>query len=104
MKFSPDGHWVAYSSDESGKPEIYVQAFPGPGPKIQVSNAGGTDPVWRRSGGELFYRARNRMMVVSVVTSPQFKASAPVQLWEGASSDGAAASCGIPVSIHRTTT
>ena len=52
MKFSPDGRWVAYASDESGKPEVYVQAFPGPGPKIQVSSDGGNDPVWRRSGGE----------------------------------------------------
>ena len=96
MKFSPDGRWVAYSSDESGRAEIYVQAFPGPGPKIQVSNAGGTDPVWRRSGGELFYRNDNKMMVVSVVTSPVFKASAPRQLWEGMYSHGIAASCGMP--------
>ena len=96
MKFSPDGRWVAYSSDESDRPEIYVQAFPGPGPKVQVSNAGGTDPVWRRSGGELFYRNDNKMMVVSVVTSPVFKASAPRQLWEGMYSHGTGASCGMP--------
>ena len=96
MKFSPDGRWVAYSSDESGKPEVYVQAFPGPGPKVQVSNDGGTDPVWRRSGGELFYRSRNKMMVVSVITSPEFKAAAPRQLWEGAYSAGTGASCGMP--------
>ena len=96
MKFSPDGHWVAYSSDESGKPEVYVQAFPGPGLKVQVSNDGGIDPVWRRSGGELFYRSGNKMMVVSVVTSPKFKASAPRQLWEGSYSQGIAASCGMP--------
>jgi Tol biopolymer transport system component len=96
MKFSPDGRWVAYSSDESGKPEVYVQAFPGPGLKVQISNDGGIDPVWRRSGGELFYRSRNKMMVVSVVTSPQFKASAPRQLWEGTYSQGIAASCGMP--------
>jgi eukaryotic-like serine/threonine-protein kinase len=96
MKFSPDGRWVAYSSDESGQPEIYVQAFPGPGLKIQVSNAGGTDPVWRRSGGELFYRNDNKMMVVAVVTSPGFKATAPRQLWEGMYSPGNGASCGMP--------
>jgi serine/threonine-protein kinase len=96
MKFSPDGRWVAYSSDESGRPEVYVQAFPGPGPKVQVSNAGGTDPVWRRSGGELFYRSENKMMVVSAVTGPQFQASAPRQLWEGTYSEGIGASCGMP--------
>jgi serine/threonine-protein kinase len=96
MKFSPDGRWVAYSSDESGNPEVYVQAFPGPGLRVQISNDGGTDPVWRRSGGELFYRSGDKMMVVSVVTSPQFKASAPRQLWQGAYSEGIAASCGMP--------
>ena len=96
MKFSPDGRWVAYSSDESGRPEIYVQAFPGPGLKLQISSGGGIDPVWRRSGGELFYRAQNKMMVVSVITAPTFKASAPRQLWEGRYSQGIAASCGMP--------
>jgi Tol biopolymer transport system component/tRNA A-37 threonylcarbamoyl transferase component Bud32 len=94
-KFSPDGRWIAYSSSESGRPQIYVQAFPGPGPKIQISSDGGTDPVWRRSGGELFYRSSNRMMVVSVTTSP-FRASAPRVLWEGAYSRGLGSSCGMP--------
>jgi hypothetical protein len=46
-KFSPDGHWLAYCSNESGTAQVYVQAFPGPGAKIQVSNDGGTDSVWR---------------------------------------------------------
>jgi serine/threonine-protein kinase len=95
-KFSPDGRWVAYSSDESGRPEIYVQAFPGPGLKLQVSNDGGTDPVWRRSGGELFYRNGNQMMVVAVSTSPQFKAGAPRMLWEADYSHGTGSSCGMP--------
>jgi serine/threonine-protein kinase len=95
-KFAPDGRWVAYSSDESGRPEVYVQAFPGPGPKVQISNGGGFDPVWRRSGGELYYRTQGKMMVVSVTTSPQFKASAPKQLWEGRYSQGSGSSCGMP--------
>jgi len=95
-KFSPDGRWIAYSSDESGGPEVYVQAFPGPGPKVQVSSGGGIDPVWRRSGGELYYRSEKAMMVVSVTTSPQFRASAPRRLWEGEYSTGAASSCGMP--------
>ncbi len=96
-KFSPDGRWIAYSSDESSRPEIYVQPFPGLGPKIQISNAGGTDPVWRRSGGELYYRADNKMMVVSVAASgPELRASAPKQLWEGSYSSGSGASCGMP--------
>ncbi|MBI4484825.1 MAG: protein kinase [Acidobacteria bacterium] len=95
-KFSPDGRWIAYSSSESGRPQIYVQAFPGPGPKIQISNDGGIDPVWRRSGGELFYRSSNRMMAVSVTTSPAFHASAPKVLWEGNYSRGLGSSCGMP--------
>jgi serine/threonine-protein kinase len=94
-KFSPDGRWIAYASDESGKSEIYVQPFPGPGPKIQISN-GGFDPVWRRSGGELFYRNDNKMMVVVVNTAHEFRASAPTMLWQGNYSSGAGSSCGMP--------
>ena len=95
-KFSPDGRWVAYSSNESGRAEVYVQPFPGPGPKVQISNEGGIDPVWRPSGGELYYRRGNRMMVASVTTSPALRASAPTQLWEGNYSAGSASSCGMP--------
>jgi eukaryotic-like serine/threonine-protein kinase len=95
-KFSPDGHWIAYSSDESGKPEIYVQAFPGPGPKIQVSNGGGIDPVWRRTGGELYYRSRRSMMLVTYTASPAFRPAAPTTLWQGDFSAGNGASCGMP--------
>ncbi|MBI4264991.1 MAG: PD40 domain-containing protein [Acidobacteria bacterium] len=95
-KFSPDGRWIAYASDESGMPEVYVQPSAGPGPKIQISSGGGFDPVWRRSGGELYYRSRNRMMVVSVGTAPVFRASTPRMLWEAPYSDGVASSCGMP--------
>jgi tRNA A-37 threonylcarbamoyl transferase component Bud32 len=96
-KFSPDGRWIAYASDESGKSEVYVQPFPGPGPKVQISNAGGYDPVWRRSGGgELYYRAGKTMMVVSIATAPDIRVSAPKQLWEGSYSDGSGSSCGMP--------
>ncbi len=95
-KFSPDGKWIAYSSDESGREQVYVQAFPGPGLKLQISNDGGFDPVWRRSGGELYYRSDNKMMVVSVTTSPEFRASAPRMLWKGDYVDGLGSSCGMP--------
>lgn len=94
-KFSLDGRWIAYASDESGKSEVYVQPFPGPGPKVQISNAGGFDPVWRRSGGELYYRSGRTMMVVSITTSPEIRASAPRQLWEGNYSAGTSSSCGM---------
>ena len=76
-KFSPDGRWLAYCSNESGKPQVYVQAFPGPGPKIQVSNDGGTDPVWKRTGGELFYRNGDSMMAAPVSTVETFTAGRP---------------------------
>jgi Tol biopolymer transport system component len=54
-QFSPDGHWIAYQSDESGRVEIYVQPFPGPGNKWPVSTNGGSQVRWRRDGTELFY-------------------------------------------------
>jgi Tol biopolymer transport system component len=69
---SPDGRWLAYLSDESGRSEVYVQAFPGPGGKWQVSTEGGGEPVWARNGRELFYRNGDKMMVVSVQTQPTF--------------------------------
>jgi serine/threonine-protein kinase len=53
--FSPNGRWVAYSSDESGRDEVYVRPFPGPGGRGQVSTAGGTDPAWSPDGTDLFY-------------------------------------------------
>jgi Tol biopolymer transport system component len=93
-KFSPDGRWLAYCSNESGKPQVYVQAFPGPGPKIQISNDGGTDPVWKRTGGELFYRNGDSMMAVSVSTASAFAAGRPQELWKGHYSHGMASSCG----------
>ena len=93
-KFSPDGQWLAYCSNESGKPQVYVQAFPGPGAKIQVSSEGGTDPVWRRSGGELFYRNGDGMMAVPVSLGPGLSAGRPQKLWMGDYSHGMSTSCG----------
>jgi dipeptidyl aminopeptidase/acylaminoacyl peptidase len=84
-QFSPDVRWVAYQSDESGRNEIYAQPFPGPGGKWQVSNAGGTQPRWRRDGKEIFYLSPDgRLMSAAVETapgSPTFKASPPVELF-----------------------
>ena len=80
--FSPDGHWLAYVSNESGAPEVYVQPYPGPGGKRQVSTDGGTEPVWNRSGRELFYRSGLKMMAVDVTTGPAFSAGRPRALFE----------------------
>jgi hypothetical protein len=91
-KFSPDGKWVAYCTNEPGKAEVYVQAWP-QGPITQVSSGGGTDPIWSRDGKELFYRNGDKMMVVEVSTQPTFKASRPVMLWEGRYSHGMSSSC-----------
>ena len=91
-KFSPDGKWVAYCSNESGRAEIYVTPYPGPGAKIQVSAEGGTDPVWRR--GEMFFRNGDKMMAVSVATEPRLTLSKPRRLWEGRYLHGVSSSCG----------
>lgn len=95
-KFSPDGKWVAYCSNESGRAEVFVQPFPGPGPKIQVSTEGGTDPLWRRMSGELYYRNGDKMMAVRVRTQPTFAAERPGVLWEGHYSHGMSSSCARP--------
>jgi eukaryotic-like serine/threonine-protein kinase len=81
-KFSPDGHWLAYASDESGRFEIYVQPYPGPGGKWQISTEGGMEPVWNPNGGELFYRSGNKMMVVDVETKSGFSAGKPRLLFD----------------------
>jgi Tol biopolymer transport system component/DNA-binding winged helix-turn-helix (wHTH) protein len=53
--FSPDGRWLAYTSGQSGRSEVYIQPYPGPGPRLQVSTHGGINPVWNRNGNELFF-------------------------------------------------
>jgi serine/threonine-protein kinase len=95
-KFSPDGKWLAYCSAESKRPEVYIQAFPGPGAKEQISNEGGTDPVWSRSGRELFYRNGDQMMAVAVSLTPTFSAERPHALWKGRYAHGMSSSCGQP--------
>jgi serine/threonine protein kinase/Tol biopolymer transport system component len=81
-RFSPDGHWLAYVSDESGRWEVYVQPYPGPGGKWQISTEGGMEPTWNPKGGELFYRLGDKMMSVSVAIEPTFKAGKPRVLFE----------------------
>jgi serine/threonine protein kinase len=76
-RFSPDGHWIAYASNESGRPEVYVEPFPGPGGKWQISVEGGNWPVWARGGRELFYLNGSKIMSVGVTIQPGFTASTP---------------------------
>jgi Tol biopolymer transport system component len=69
-RFSPDGKWVAYQSDETGHFEVFVRPFPGPGPAVRVSTGGGTVPFWRHDGKELYYRTSDdQLMAVSVGAS-----------------------------------
>ena len=80
--FSPDGRYLAYQSNESGRAEVYVQNFPGPGGKWQVSTAGGSEPRWRGDGKELFYRgADQHLMAVDVQTGATFQAGIPKPLF-----------------------
>ena len=82
-RFSPDGRWLAYISNESGRHEVYVQPYPGPGGKWQISTEGGTEPAWNPSGRELFYRSGDRMMAVNVSTRPSFTVGKPHVLFSG---------------------
>jgi Tol biopolymer transport system component len=78
-QFSPDMRWVAYTSNESGRQEIYVRPFPRSetGGKTTVSTGGGSQPRWRKDGKELFYLTEQGVMVVDVTANPAFKSSAP---------------------------
>ena len=78
---SPDGKWIAYDSSESGTAEVYVQAFPGPGGKFQISTRGGHVPLWRRDGKELlFFSTEDHLMSAEVRTTPNFEVGTPRDL------------------------
>ncbi len=81
-EFSPDGRFLAYSSDQSGRREIYVRELAGSGRTWQISGDGGREPKWARSGRELFYRQENRLMVVPISMRPTFSAQKPKLLFE----------------------
>ena len=76
--FSPDGRWLAYSSGESGRQEVHVRPFPGPGGTWQISTRGGMNPTWSRTKHELFYAADGQIMVVDyAVDGDSFRAGKP---------------------------
>ncbi len=82
-QFSPDGRWVAYSSDESGRAEVYVQSFPISGGKWPISTTGGGQPQWRGDGKELFYIAPDRnLMAVTIGGGPTLEAGRPTVLFQ----------------------
>ena len=82
-RLSPDGQWIAYVSDETGRDEVYVQRFPRGGGKIQISPQGGARPQWRRRGHELFYvSADAKLMAVDVKLGATFEAGVPHPLFQ----------------------
>ena len=82
-RFSPDGRWIAYASDESGKDEVYVTSFPIPGAKSLISTDGGTDPVWALDGRRLFYLNGNQLMQVAMSFGETIVAGRPELVVEG---------------------
>jgi hypothetical protein len=89
-QFSPDGHWVAYMSDASGRSEIYARPFPPSegGGQWLISNGGGTEPRWRGDGKELFYFSGRKLMGVDVAATASFQAGVPKVLFEAPISNG----------------
>ena len=99
--FSPDGRWLAYSSNESGRLEVYVRSFPSSGGKWELSLEGGTEPLWARNGRQLFYRSQDQVWAVDIRTDtgftpgkpqllfekPGYRISTPIRCWD-ASPDG----------------
>lgn len=81
-RVSPDGHWVAFVTDESGSPQVVVQPFPGPGARVAVSSAGGGEPVWAHDGHRLFYRGNGKIMAANVTSSPSFAVTSRDELFD----------------------
>jgi serine/threonine protein kinase/Tol biopolymer transport system component len=87
--FSVDGNWLAYSSNESGRSEVYAQRFPGPGEKVQVSTDGGSNPVWSRDGKQLIFENAGTLWATEVLVSP-FRVGKSRVLYQGDIWDDAA--------------
>jgi serine/threonine protein kinase len=82
-QFSPDGRWIAYASNESGRPEVYIQSFPIGGGKWQISTTGGDQPQWRADGKELFYIAPDRsLMAVTIADGTTMEVGRPAVLFQ----------------------
>jgi Tol biopolymer transport system component len=83
-RFSPDGHWIAYQSNESGRFEVYIRSFPDGERTLPVSVDGGIAPAWSRNGKDLYFRATNgRIMAVAVTLSPEPQLGKPRPLFDG---------------------
>ncbi len=83
LRFSPDGHWLAYNSDESGRNEVYVTSFPDGQKRVQISNAGGVEPKWTRGGREIVYAAFDGKVVSAEVDlGPRPRVGVPRPLFQ----------------------
>jgi tRNA A-37 threonylcarbamoyl transferase component Bud32 len=80
---SPDGRWLAYTANESGRDEVYVRSYPGAGGRWQVSLEGGSEPLWSPQGDEIFYRSGDVMMAAAVRTQPAFEVTGRTRLFQG---------------------
>ena len=82
-RFSPDGKWMAFVSDETGDNQVYVTAYPGPGPTVAVSTKGGLSPIWSADSREVFFRLGSKMLVARMSSAAPLAFSAPVELFDG---------------------
>jgi serine/threonine-protein kinase len=82
LALSPDGRWMAYVTNESGRDEVYVRPYPGPGGRWQVSLDGGSEPVWSTTG-EIFYRVNDDVMAAAVQTRAGFAVTGRTKLFTG---------------------
>ncbi len=82
LALSPDGRWLAYASNESGRAQVYVRAFPEPAGQVQVSVNGGHSPRWAPEGDELFYRTANGLTAATVETETAFRVTGRTVLFE----------------------
>ena len=81
-ELSPNGRWLAYRSDEAGQFEIYVQPYPGPGPKIPISIGGWTWPIWAPDGRAVFYGSDGSLMRRTIETEPEVRLGSPEVLFD----------------------
>jgi serine/threonine-protein kinase len=79
-RVSPDGRWVAFVTDESGSRQVVAQPFPGPGPRVQISTAGGTEPVWSRDGRRIVYRGGGKFIAADLSLTPTLAVSGRTEL------------------------
>jgi Tol biopolymer transport system component len=80
---SPDGKWIAYTSDETGTPEVFIRPYPVSGVAWQVSAGGGGNPLWSRDGRELLFTSGTKLISVPITTRPALQVGAPVEISDG---------------------